>query len=153
MRILIDSNALVLLIIGLIDQNLISKHKRTSIYRKKDFEQLLLVIDSLENLIILPNIWTEVDNLLNSLSGSYKYPYIQNFKKLVELTTEEYLNTKLGSQSDYFMQVGLTDVLIIDLAKHCDFIITADSTLSDLAIANGITVYDLVQIRNKDLRN
>lgn len=72
MKILIDSNALVLLIIGLIDQNLTSKNKRTSIYRKKDFEQLLLRIDSLENLVILPNIWTEVDNLLNSLSGRYK---------------------------------------------------------------------------------
>lgn len=51
------------------------------------------------------------------------------------------------------MQVGLTDALIIDLAKHCTILITADSTLSDLAIANGITVYDLVQIRNKNLRN
>ncbi|MDF9800021.1 hypothetical protein OKW21_005284 [Catalinimonas alkaloidigena] len=63
MKILIDSNALVLLIIGLIDQNLIPKHKRTSIYRKKDFERLLNVIKDFNHLIVLPNIWTEVDNL------------------------------------------------------------------------------------------
>jgi len=54
--ILIDSNSLVVLVVGLIDENLISKHSKTSIYNKKDFQDLLIVIQDFKNLIILPNI-------------------------------------------------------------------------------------------------
>jgi hypothetical protein len=39
--ILIDSNVLVILILGLIDPNLIGKDKRSSIYEKEDFDKLL----------------------------------------------------------------------------------------------------------------
>ena len=94
--ILIDANALVLLIIGLIDQNLVSKHKRTS--------------------------------------------------------TERYLTSKLGVSSAYFVSDGLTDSLLIELGKECDLFITGDSSLSNIAIANGIKVYDIVQRRNENLR-
>jgi hypothetical protein len=148
--ILIDSNSLILLTLGLINQELISKHKRTSIYTKKDFEDLLLVIKDLNNLVVLPNIWTEVDNILNRLSGNYKWPYIENLKALVTQTTENYLESKLGINSDYFISVGLTDSLILELGKKCDLLITSDSTLSDIAIANGIKVYDIVKKRNQD---
>lgn len=152
MRILIDTNALVLLVIGLIDPKLINRHKRTSIYSKNDFDRLLIVIQKLENLVVLPNIWTEVDNLLNSFSGNYKYPYIQRIKSLVQLTTEEFLSSKTGVNSNFFMQLGLGDALNLALGKDYDLLITADFALSDVATANDIQVYDLVQVRNKEFR-
>lgn len=148
--ILIDSNALILLILGLINQDLIAKHKTTSIYTKKDFEDLLIVIKDLNNLVVLPNIWTEVDNLLNRLSGNYKWPYIEKLKALVSQASEQYLESELGINSDYFISVGLTDSLILELGKKCDLLITADSSLSDIAIANGMKVYDVVRKRNEE---
>jgi len=151
--ILIDSNALILLILGLINQDLIAKHKTTSIYTKRDFEDLLIVIKDLSNLVVLPNIWTEVDNLLNRLSGNYKWPYIEKVKSLVAQTSEQYLKSELGINNDYFISVGLTDSLILELGKKCDLLITADSTLSDIAIANDIEVYDIVKKRNEDFRD
>lgn len=39
--ILIDSNSLVVLILGLIDPELINTHKKTSIYDEEDFYKLL----------------------------------------------------------------------------------------------------------------
>lgn len=39
--ILIDTNALLVLIIGLINPRLFSNHKRTSIYEEQDFKNLL----------------------------------------------------------------------------------------------------------------
>jgi len=74
--ILIDANAFVLLIVGLVDLNLISNHKRTFIYYRKDHKNLLLVIGNYDRLVVLPNVWTEIDNLLNRFSGSYKLKYI-----------------------------------------------------------------------------
>jgi hypothetical protein len=151
--ILIDTNALVLLIVGLIDQNQIRHHRRTRLYTEKDYHKLLNVIQDLSRLIVLPNIWTETDNLLNNfLTGNFRWPYIQAFKKLVANTTERYLSSESGINSNYFISTGLTDSLIIELGKSCDMVISADSSLSDIAKANGIRVYDLVEERNKDFK-
>ena len=148
--ILIDSNALLVLIIGLIDEDLVSKHKRTSIYTKKDFHDLVQVIGSHEKLLVLPNIWTEVDNLLNNFTGNHKWQYYNHFKNIVEKSSEKYLQTEQGAKSHSFIELGLTDSLILDIGTECDFIITSDSLLSDHAKALGIKVYDMVENRNMD---
>ena len=150
--ILIDANALVLLIIGLIDQNLILRHKRTSTYSKKDYADLLLVIRDFRNLVILPNVWTEVDNLLNRLPGRYRWQYLETVRGLTAQTSERYLTSKIGVSSVYFVSDGLTDSLLVELGKECDLLVTADSSLSNIATANGIDVYDIVQRRNENLR-
>ncbi len=75
--IIIDANALVVLLVGSINPRLIENHKRTSIYSEEDFEELLLAVKDFKKLVVLPNVWTEVDNLLNSFSGDYKYQYVR----------------------------------------------------------------------------
>ncbi len=147
--IIIDSNSLIVLVLGLIDPNLISKHKKTSIYEEQDFTDLLTVIKDFKNLLVLPNIWTEVDNLLNRFTGSYRYIYVKRLTELIKNSSEKYLHSNIAVESPYFSSLGITDSLILELAKECSFIVTSDSELSDYAIANGIKVYDMVKIRNK----
>lgn len=149
--IIIDTNALVLLIIGCIDTKLITNHKRTSIYDEEDFNELITVIGDINQLIVLPNIWTEVDNLLNNFS-SYKYLYIQKLIKTINESTEKYLESNLVTNENSFYDLGLTDSLILKYAKNCRLLITSDSKLSDYAIANGISVYDLVKMKNERLK-
>lgn len=150
--ILIDSNALVVLLIGMIDPNLIDSHKRTSIYEIEDYYELTNVIGNIENLIVLPNIWTEVDNLLNDFSGNYKYQYIMQITEVIKSTSEKYLESKNGASSNSFFQLGLTDSLILEHAKECKLLITSDSKLSDHALAQGIKVYDMVKVRNEKIK-
>ncbi|MGB3851250.1 MAG: hypothetical protein WA958_14870 [Tunicatimonas sp.] len=151
---LIDANALVLLIVGMVDENLIGKHKRTSIYSKQDYRDLLLAVRDLHSLVILPNVWTEVDNLLNRFSGNHRWSYITLMRSMLEQTTERYVASVMGGKSNHFMSDGLTDALLVELGKEkqCDFLITGDSALSDIARANGIAIYDTVQRRNENLR-
>lgn len=152
--ILIDTNAFILLILGMIDKSLISSHKTTSIYTEQDFIDLLKIIRKAgwRKILVLPNVWTEVDNLLNRLAGSYKWPYIKLVRKLLEQTNERYLTSESGAHGIYFANVGLTDSLLVELGKECELFVTADSSLSNIATANGINVYDIVQRRNEDLR-
>lgn len=151
--ILIDANSLIVLLIGAIDPKLIASHKRTSIYEEEDYANLLRVIGSLDKLIVLPNIWAEVDNLLNSFSGNYKWRYVQAFRKLIQLTSEKYIQSSTATENIHFFDIGLTDSLILELGKECELLITSDSKLSDFAKAEGIKVYDLVEIRNQRLRD
>ena len=148
--IIIDTNALVVLIIGLIDPKLIKNHRRTSIYTIEDYNKLLLVIGDIGRLVVLPNIWTEVDNLLNNFIG-YKYEYVVKISEIIKNTSEKYFESELATNCEAFFDLGLTDTLILECAKKCKLLITSDSKLSDYAIANGILVYDMVKERNEKL--
>lgn len=150
--ILIDSNALVVLIVGLIDPNLLKTHKRTSIYDEEDFRELLNVLGELDQVVVLSNVWTEVDNLLNGFSGNYKYPYISTISALIASATEKYIASASVTDSYEFYDLGLTDALILNEARNCQLLITSDSKLSDHAIANGIQVYDLIRAKNEKLK-
>lgn len=150
--IVIDTNALIVLIIGFIDPKLFKTNKRTSIYEVEDFEDLLSVIGDIKNLVVLPNVWTEVDNLLNTtFSSNYKYQYIEKLTQTIQLTTEQYLTTIQATKNPHFYDLGLTDSLLLDYAKACKMLITSDSKLSDYAVAYGIPIYDVVKRRNERL--
>ena len=149
---LIDTNALIVLLLGIIDKKLIIKHKRTSIYEVKDYENLSNFIGDFSNLFVLPNVWTEVDNLLNNFTGNQRYEYLIAVKDLIEQTSERYFESKIIVHNFTFELVGLTDALLIEVAKDCKCLKTSDSKLSDLAIANGILVYDMVLQRNERIK-
>ncbi len=150
---IIDTNALLVLVIGLMDTRLFETHKRTSIYEEDDFYNLLSVIGSdFTKVIVLPNVWTEVDNLLNNFSGTYKYPYILTIARLIKESTESYIPSETVVTNHEFYNLGLTDCLILEQAKKCQLLITSDSSLSEIAIANGIAVYDLVKVKNEKLK-
>lgn len=149
---LIDTNALIVLLLGIIDEKLILTHKRTSIYEVKDYENLSRFIGEFSNLVVLPNVWTEVDNLLNNFTGNHRYKYLITIKSTIENTSEKYFESKKIIKSYTFDLVGLTDSILLEVARDCECLITTDSALSDLAIANDILVYDLVLERNERIK-
>ena len=100
--ILVDTNALILLLIGLIDVRLISTHKRTSIYDEQDFYDLQSIIQPIDKLVVLPNIWTEVDNLLNRFEGAHRYSYIQKITEIIKSTSEKFLESSIAAEHIHF---------------------------------------------------
>ena len=133
------------------DTKLLKTHKRTSIYEESDYYDLLTVIGDINQLLVLPNVWTETDNLLNNFSGNYKYPYITTITSMIKSTYEKFVGSSVATECEYFLELGITDSLILACAKDCDMLITSDSELSDYAIASNIKVYDMVKVRNERL--
>ena len=146
---LIDTNALIVFLIGIIDPKLFKRHKRTSIYEEQDFLDLVSFIGNLNKLVVLPNVWTEVDNLLNSFGRSYKDKYVEELTKTIKETTEKFIESEKATSSFGFYDLGLTDSLLLEYSSQCELLITSDSSLSNYAIASGIKVYDLVKNRNE----
>ncbi len=149
---LIDTNALIILLIGVVDPNLFKTHKRTSIYEEQDFHDLISFIGDIQHLVVLPNVWTEVDNLLNGFNKSHKDKYVEELTNIIKLTTEKFLESETATKSYGFFDLGLTDSLLLEYSSECELLITSDSSLSDYAIANGIRVYDLVKNRNERIQ-
>ncbi|MFP4370298.1 MAG: PIN domain-containing protein [Candidatus Kapaibacterium sp.] len=152
---LIDTNSLIVLIIGLMNPEKIKGHKRTSIYDENDFHDLVQIIENYESIVTLPNIWTEVDNLLNDkFKGEDKNLYVRQLIYLMKSTTEKYFESRRIEDMEIptvFYDLGLTDALILECAKQCDLLITSDSRLSDYARAYGIKVYDMKDLKSQKL--
>jgi hypothetical protein len=62
-RIIIDTNLLLLLLVGMYDKSYIARHKRTNDYSSDDFELLLMRLERCE-IVLVSNVLTEVSNLL-----------------------------------------------------------------------------------------
>ncbi len=139
----IDTNALVLLIVGLMDKNLIQRHKRTSSYTKEDFNELSFLIKNPSLLIAPTNVWTEVDNLLNDFRGIHKSEYYLLLRNLIIKTTEEYLASQDIIENKSFQTIGVTDSILLDLSIKSGHLITSDYVLTNIARAKGIKVYNL----------
>lgn len=147
-RILIDSNALTLFVLGTVNQHYIGRHRRLSIYDEDDFGLLSLYISNCKEVVITPNIWTEVDNLCHDqIHGEDKTTYISLMQKIhtdwIPGFVEEFVRTMDAVRMTEYSYIGLSDTVILKLSKDCDLLITADSQLSDLARAQGIQVLDL----------
>ncbi|GAA0878418.1 hypothetical protein GCM10009119_13860 [Algoriphagus jejuensis] len=149
--IFLDTNALVLLIVGLIDKSLISSHKRISIYEVLDFENLAVLVGALEKIVCTPNVLTEVDNLLNNFQKGHRRQYYDVIRELISRSSERFIESKRVIELSPFFELGLADTGVFEICKKCDFLVTGDSKLADYALAFGIKVVDLVKIRNERL--
>ncbi len=149
--VVIDSNALVVYILGLMNPSLVETHEKTGIYEKDDFFYLQRLLHNKET-VTLPNILTEADNLLNRFKGDYRRAYALTFLKFINKSSEEYIESLIiNSNMELFQEIGLTDLKILELSKQAEFLVTSDSKLSDYANCYGIKVIDLVKYRNDRL--
>ncbi len=87
--IFVDTNALILMLVGLMDMSLVSTHKRTSIYESIDFENLVFLIRDFEKIVTTPNVLSEVDNLLNNFQKGHRWAYYQVLRELISKSTEK----------------------------------------------------------------
>jgi rRNA-processing protein FCF1 len=147
-RIFIDANALTLYVLGSVNRRYIGNHRRLEIYDDDDFEILSAYIEQSKEVLITPNIWTEVDNLCHdSIRGKDKYDYVtlmqQIHKEWIPEFVEKYMKTADAVLLDVYSEIGLSDAIALELSRECDLLVTADSKLSDLARANNIMVLDL----------
>lgn len=144
----IDSNLLLLLYIGVINCDFIPKYKRTNKYLKEDHEILVRFLSAFNKIVTTPNVLTEVHNLANSLSGSYRDRFAEIFAKGIEVLKEEYIESSTLIRDGIFFKFGLTDSGIYRLVKGKYLLITDDFPLSQYAIKNGVDVVSFNHIRN-----
>lgn len=144
---LVDANLLLVHFVGRYDRDQIKKFKRTSAYTLEEFDLLERIVGFFSVLVTTPNILTEVSNLSNQLTGRIRTQYYQEFKKQLHVLDEKYVASSSVSQNSYFARCGLTDSVIVDLARNQYLVLTADLKLALLLGREGIDVINFNQIR------
>ena len=149
--VIIDSNIFILFLTGQINENKIKNYTRNSLYTRDDYNLLINILSNYDRIITSPNIFTEVDNILNRITGEDKYKYLILVKKIYNQTIEKYIKTETVSQNWYFDTLGITDSSILMMAKDCELLISGDSNLCDYAKSMNIKVFDFKEYINSRL--
>lgn len=149
--VIIDTNIFILFLAGQINENRIKNYTRNSLYTKDDYYFLLNILSRYDRIITSPNILTEVDNILNRLTGEDKYKYLLLVKRIYIQTIEKYIKTETVSKNWYFDTLGITDSVILMMAKESELLISGDSSLCDYAKSLNIKTFDFKEYLNSKL--
>jgi hypothetical protein len=146
-RIILDTNLLVLLIVGLYDPSFILKHKKLEDYSINDFDNLLILIGGSE-IVVTANVLTEASNLLWLTGTPHKEQIRAFFRSFIEDSIEHSLVSKSTASSPYFMKLGLTDAGILDIPDGFGTILTVDLDLHVAALERGLDTDNFTHYRS-----
>jgi hypothetical protein len=144
--VILDTNTLILLIVGRASKAYISKHKRTDKFTKFDFDNLNLLLARYDAQTTLPHVLTEASNLLDFGHGIMREEIFSEFKKFVTQQTEMAEPSISGVRSIIFDRLGLTDAMLFELAKSGAVLVTTDWKLHQAAQGRGLESINFNQI-------
>ena len=136
---LLDSNLLVLYVVGQADRRLVRSFKRTREFTDADFRLLFGLMASFSSLVTTPHVLTEVNGLTNQLTGAHR----QNVRAWIALDTprwdERHAPAAALTGTAAFARLGLTDAALVSLARAPDgpFVLSTDGALVQFIAGSG----------------
>ena len=139
---LIDTNLLLLYIVGSVDSAYISLHGRTRGYSISDYDALRQFSDPFRQLVSLPHVLTETSNLLAKEKGPRREEFFRHFAAVIETLDELGVESRRAAAGDHFAVFGLTDLAVIEAVREKYLVVTDDSRLAQYMERSGVDVVD-----------
>lgn len=147
-KVLLDSNLLVVLIVGLADQPLLFGKSALG-YDLKDFSLLQTIIQKCEKVIVTPYILAEVNSLLNRTGFARDRCRIILSEAIIPVLEEHYQTSLVLSKNIFEVRnFGLTDTSIIEAIDDNVFVVTADGPLYGYLSQKGFPAIFYKDIRH-----
>lgn len=147
--ILVDSNLLLLYLVGGFDRTAIAGFKRLQAYEVADYDLLCRLLSYFDRIIVTPNILTEVSNLAGHLRQDVREAFFMWLA--VRLATSEvaerYIESNRASARTDFRRLGLTDMAIGVVAASNVPVLTDDVNLYLHLTAHKADVLNFNHIR------
>ena len=139
---LVDTNILLLYIVGTVNVELIRNFRRTAYFTESDFYNVSKFIDIFDVKITTPHILTEVSDLLGN-----RVELQIALGKYTQLMEERFLDSKQIVETETFLQFRLADAAITQTAKNSYLVVTDDNPLFGYLVNQKIDTVNLDQIR------
>lgn len=142
--VLIDTNLLLLYVVGSFDIELIANFKRTAQYTTDDFAFVADFLRLFSKTIVTPHILTEVSDFL----GNNRVELQALLKIFIEKQAEEkFSESRKVVITPGFVKFGLADTATIYIAKDNYLIFTDDNPLYGFLVNSNIDAVNLDQLR------
>jgi hypothetical protein len=146
--ILVDTNILVLAVVGSANRDLIARFKRTQQFLPEDFDTLIALLERFRVHITTPCILAEVSNLIGQLPGDAKERGLRVLAEMIGNFQESYKVSKKLAKAEAFVRLGLTDTSIVESA-HKRLVLTDDLDLARFLGNQRLNVINFNHIRER----
>lgn len=149
-KLLIDTEPLVLLIVGSSVRGELRNHGAIKDkYDNKDYDILISFVKKYKQIIVTPNILTEVSHHISCTSGDDKFRVNAFFKDFIKTHLEIYISSKTILKSP-FWELEIADNASLEaIDSETDFL-TSDSELFKACLSLEKSVINFNRIRDKN---
>ncbi|MDC7788084.1 hypothetical protein PQJ75_20915 [Rhodoplanes sp. TEM] len=149
--ILLDTNLMLLLTIGLCRRPRIATFKRTERYTAADFDIVLALADRAARRVTTPSIPTETDNLTRQLPEHEHDALAATAGQIIAKSFEVYIPSSDAVRDGAYVRLGLTDTGLLAAARAADvLVVTDDFRLAAVISRRGQDVLNFNHIRPHD---
>lgn len=148
--ILIDTNILILWVVGTVNRERISLFNRTKTFTPNDYDILSQIIDYFSKIVTTPHILTEVNSLMNTLGEPERSNALKILAKAIKNSDkvhEEYRESFQIMQNEKFSKFGLTDCGILEICQGRYLVLTDDFKLAGYLSSQNIDTINFNHIR------
>ncbi|TWI70791.1 hypothetical protein LZ24_02212 [Desulfobotulus alkaliphilus] len=149
--VLIDTNLLLLLIVGLCDKNIICDHKRTKNFTAADYDLLVSQIDGFSSIWVTSHCLAEVSNLLKQTHKQQAKQLLSCLSTFADRTHESHISKVNIFQNEAYLSLGVSDTGIIQKSKRVSCVYTVDLDLYLRISRIGRKVINFNHLRNQTL--
>ena len=149
--VLIDTNLLLLLIVGLYNKDLISVHKRTKEFMPKDFDLLVKHINGYKILWVTSHCLAEVSNLIMQTNEKLAKELMTCFSGFVAEAKESHIPKEVIFKNGISTRLGIADTGIIIKSKRVTCVFTVDFDLYNDILNRGYNVVNYNHLRMRNL--
>ena len=147
----IDTNLLLLLVVGSTGKAIIPKHKRLKGYTEEDYETLLDLLDLFRQVLVTPQTLAETSNLLAQHGNPEKALLFEQLRFLIHECEEVTVAGIVASNNSAFARLGLTDAALLEVVAPETPLLTVDGGLYWQALENGAdTAVNFTEFRELD---
>jgi hypothetical protein len=143
----LDSNLLLLLLVGTVHRELVVKHKRLRAFSLADLDLLTSVLEG-KTLVTTPNVLTEVSNLVVfGITEPQRSMLLAGLAEVSRRVDEVYCQSATAASIAEFARLGLTDSAWLSVCGSHVSLLTDDLQLYLDAQHRGIDAYNFNHIR------
>ena len=125
----VDANLLVLLVAGVLDPDIIAKHRRLRTFGPEDFERVREMVSGFERVLVTPNTLTEASNLLGQHREPERSRLFKTLRILIGESHEVVVASADAAGHPSFSRLGLTDAGLLGLVSRDTPLVTVDLDL------------------------
>lgn len=144
--VLVDSNLLVLLVVGQLNRRRIADFKRTENFTTDDFDTLSQLVEWFGSIVTTPHVLSQVSDLTD-LRGRELTDGRRIFKLAVEKMNEHYEQSLALVRDPLLARLGLADVAIANVCAKGVVVLTSDLQLYLALEGRGIDAINFNHIR------
>ena len=123
---LIDTNLLLVLLVGDQDRLQVPRFKRTSRFTPEDYDLLAEFVGMFRELVITPNVLTEISNLAGQLAEPLRPKIFDRLGEFAAQAGERYVPSSEVAEEHDFPRFGLTDLSVVVAARERFAVLTDD---------------------------